>query len=116
MSKFTLARAVFACVGTLLLLAGCNSKDDAQSAFPDKLRTQVRLRAGPAKEKTRIVHYAEDKVTPLWAEVLMTNDHTRNVYYEKKRHDAERRVLQTRRRWWTLPTAHLPGRWSQPSV
>lgn len=82
MSKFTLARAIFASVGTLLLLAGCNSKDDPESAFPDKLRTQVRLRDGPAKEKTRIVHYAEDKVTPLWAEVLMTNDHTRNVYYE----------------------------------
>lgn len=82
MSNFTLARAIFACVGTLLLLAGCNEKDDAQSAFPDKLRTQVRLRAGPAKEKTRIVHYAEDKVTPLWAEVLMTNDHTRKVFYD----------------------------------
>ncbi len=83
MSNFTLARALFACVGSLLLLAGCNSKDDPESAFPDKLRTQVRLRDGPAREKTRIVHYAEDKVTPLWAEVLMTNDHTRNVYYEK---------------------------------
>ncbi|CAN5524860.1 hypothetical protein BH10CYA1_BH10CYA1_32210 [soil metagenome] len=82
MSKFTLARAIFACVGTLLLLAGCNSKDDPESAFPDKLRTQVRLRDGPAKEKTRIVHYAEDKVTPLWAEVLMTNDHRRKVFYE----------------------------------
>lgn len=84
MSKFTLARAVFVCVSSLLLLVGCSPADDPQSAFPDKLRTQVRLRAGPAREKTRIVHYAEDKVTPLWAEVLLTNDHTRNVYYENR--------------------------------
>lgn len=84
MSKFTLARAlILACVGSVLAFAGgCDAKDDPMSAFPDKTRTQVRLRPGPAKEKTRIVHYAEDKVTPLWAEVLLTNDHTRNVYYE----------------------------------
>jgi hypothetical protein len=82
MSKFTLARVLFACVGSLLLLAGCSPDDDPKSAFPHKLQTQVRLRDGPAKEKTRIVHYAEDKETPLWAEVVLTNDHTRKVYYE----------------------------------
>lgn len=81
MSKFTLARVFFTCVASLLIAGGCTARADPESAFPDKLRTQVRLRAGPAREKTRIVHYAEDKKTPLWAEVELTNGHTRNVYY-----------------------------------
>jgi hypothetical protein len=81
MSKFTLARAFFAGVFALLIAGGCTARADPESAFPDKVRTQVRLRAGPAREKTRIVHYAEDKKTPLWAEVELTNGHTRNVYY-----------------------------------
>lgn len=85
MIKLTITRALLACVGSALLLAACSQEPDPRSAFPDTVKERkVLLRDGPAREKTRIVHYTSDGVTPLWADITLTNDHHRVVYYENK--------------------------------